>query len=145
MKIAVFGLGYVGLSNAVLLAQHNEVVAVDITAERVDMLNARHSPIVDEELERLLAESQLNLVATLDVTVALNGADYVIIATPTNYDTVTDKFDTSSVESVIAATIAVNRNATIVVKSRGWSTCCLVRPDGLAWTCQRKPSPFYRR
>ena len=117
MKIAVFGLGYVGLSNAVLLAQHNEVAAVDITAERVEMLNARRSPIVDEELERFLAEVPLNLTATLDPDEALAGADYVIVATPTNYDVDTNKFDTSSVEAVIATAIAVNRTATIVVKS----------------------------
>jgi UDPglucose 6-dehydrogenase len=117
MKIAVFGLGYVGLSNAVLLAQHNEVVAVDITAARVDMLNARRSPIVDEQLEHFLASVLLNVTATLDPAVALAGADYVIVATPTNYDVDTNKFDTSSVEAVIATTIAVNQTATIVVKS----------------------------
>ena len=117
MKIAVFGLGYVGLSNAVLLAQHNEVAAVDITAERVEMLNARRSPIVDEELELFLAEVPLNLTATFDPDEALAGADYVIVATPTNYDVDTNKFDTSSVEAVIASAIAVNRTATIVVKS----------------------------
>jgi UDPglucose 6-dehydrogenase len=117
MKIAVFGLGYVGLSNAVLLAQHNEVVAVDITPERVAMLNARQSPIVDEELQHFLAEKPLNLTATLDPAEALAGADYVIVATPTNYDVETNKFDTSSVEAVISTAIAHNRNATIVVKS----------------------------
>ncbi|OWK29973.1 nucleotide sugar dehydrogenase [Sphingomonas mucosissima] len=117
MKIAVFGLGYVGLSNAVLLAQHNQVVAVDITAERVDMLNACRSPIVDEELQRFLVDVPLNLTATLDPKEALTGADYVIVATPTNYDVDTNKFDTSSVEAVIATTLAVNRTATIVVKS----------------------------
>ena len=117
MKIAVFGLGYVGLSNAVLLAQHNEVVAVDITAARVEMLNARCSPIVDEELERFLTSVPLGLSATLDPAVALDGADYVIVATPTNYDVTTNKFDTSSVEVVIATAIALNRTATIVVKS----------------------------
>ena len=117
MKIAVFGLGYVGLSNAVLLAQHNEVAAVDITAERVEMLNAKQSPIVDEELQRFLADVPLNLTATLDPAKALDGADYVIVATPTNYDVDTNKFDTSSVEAVIATAIAVNRTATIVVKS----------------------------
>ena len=117
MKIAVFGLGYVGLSNAALLAQHNEVVAVDITAERVAMLNARQSPIVDAELETFLAERELNLTATLDPEIALAGADFVIVATPTNYDVDTNKFDTSSVEAVIRAAIAVNRDATIVIKS----------------------------
>jgi len=117
MKIAVFGLGYVGLSNAVLLAQHNEVAAVDITAERVEMLNARKSPIVDAELEEFLASKPLNLTATLDPAEALAGADYVIVATPTNYDVQSDKFDTSSVEAVIRTASALNPAATIVIKS----------------------------
>ncbi|MFC0205015.1 nucleotide sugar dehydrogenase [Novosphingobium soli] len=117
MKIAVFGLGYVGLSNAVLLAQHNEVVAVDITAERVEMLNARKSPIVDTELEEFLATWPLNLRATLDAREALAGADYVIVATPTNYDVDTNKFDTSSVEAVIQTAIDADSSATIVIKS----------------------------
>jgi UDPglucose 6-dehydrogenase len=117
MKIAVFGLGYVGLSNAVLLAQHNEVAAVDITAERVEMLNARQSPIVDAELEEFLASKPLNLTATLDPQTALAGADYVIVATPTNYDVESDKFDTSSVEAVIRTATAINPAATIVIKS----------------------------
>lgn len=117
MKIAVFGLGYVGLSNAVLLAQHNEVAAVDITPERVDMLNARKSPIVDAELEEFLATRPLNLTATLDPQQALVDADYVIVATPTNYDVGTNKFDTSSVEAVIQTAKAANPSATIVVKS----------------------------
>ncbi len=117
MKIAVFGLGYVGLSNAVLLAQHNEVVAVDITAARIEMLNARESPIVDAELEDFLATRSLNLTATLDARRALAGASYVIVATPTNYDAGTNKFDTSSVEAVIQTTIAANPEASIVIKS----------------------------
>lgn len=117
MKIAVFGLGYVGLSNAVLLAQHHEVIAVDIMAARVDMLNARRSPIVDAELEEFLAAHPLNLTATLDAPQALVGADYVIVATPTNYDVGTNKFDTSSVETVIRTAKAANPTATIVVKS----------------------------
>ncbi|MBB3957713.1 nucleotide sugar dehydrogenase [Novosphingobium sediminicola] len=117
MKIAVFGLGYVGLSNAVLLAQHNEVVAVDISADRVAMLNARHSPIADTELEEFLANRQLNLRATLDPREALADADFVIVATPTNYDVDTNKFDTSSVEAVISTAIDNNAKATIVVKS----------------------------
>lgn len=117
MKIAVFGLGYVGLSNAVLLAQHNEVAAVDITAARVEMLNARKSPIVDEELEAFLATKPLNLTATLDPQAALDGADYVIVATPTNYDVQSDKFDTSSVEAVIRTATQFNPAATIVIKS----------------------------
>lgn len=117
MKIAVFGLGYVGLSNAVLLAQNNEVAAVDITPERVDMLNARKSPIVDEELETFLATRTLDLTATLDPKVALANADYVIVATPTNYDIETNKFDTSSVEAVIKTATSHNPTATIVIKS----------------------------
>lgn len=117
MKIAVFGLGYVGLSNAVLLAQHHEVVAVDISADRVAMLNARKAPIVDSELEAFLANKPLNLTATLDAAEALKDADFVVVATPTNYDVDTSHFDTSSVEAVIRATIAANPTATIVVKS----------------------------
>lgn len=117
MKIAVFGLGYVGLSNAVLLAQHNEVAAVDISADRVDMLNARKSPISDAELEDFLANRPLNLRATLSPDEALAGADYVIVATPTNYDVETNKFDTSSVEAVIKTAMELNPKATIVVKS----------------------------
>ncbi|PNU04341.1 nucleotide sugar dehydrogenase [Novosphingobium guangzhouense] len=117
MKIAVFGLGYVGLSNAVLLAQHNEVVAVDISQRRVDLLNSGISPIVDAELEQFLSEKVLNITATLDAEAALEGADYVIVATPTNYDVGSNKFDTSSVESVLKVAIAVNPTATIIVKS----------------------------
>ena len=117
MKIAVFGLGYVGLSNAVLLAQRNEVTAVDISTDRVAMLNARKSPIVDAELEEFLATRPLNLTATTDPQQALAGADYVIIATPTNYDVDSNKFDTSSVEAVIETAKAANPKATIVIKS----------------------------
>ncbi|MCY1669472.1 nucleotide sugar dehydrogenase [Novosphingobium sp. SL115] len=117
MKIAVFGLGYVGLSNAVLLAQYNEVAAVDISADRVTMLNARQSPIDDAELEEFLATRPLNLTATLDPAEALAGATYVIVATPTNYDVETNKFDTSSVELVIATARDLNPDATIVIKS----------------------------
>jgi UDPglucose 6-dehydrogenase len=117
MKIAVFGLGYVGLSNAVLLAQHNEVVAVDILAERVEMLNARRSPIVDAEIEDFLATRPLSLTATLDYKQALVGADFVIVATPTNYNADSNKFDTSSVETVIKTVLDAGSDATIVVKS----------------------------
>jgi UDPglucose 6-dehydrogenase len=117
MKIAVFGLGYVGLSNAVLLAQHHEVVAVDISADRVEMLNARKSPITDVELEQFLGNRPLDLTATLDPQQALVGADYVIVATPTNYDVESNKFDTSSVEAVIQTASAANAEATIIVKS----------------------------
>ncbi len=117
MKIVVFGLGYVGMSNAVLLAQYNDVVAVDISVERVAMVNARTSPIVDVELETFLAERPLKLSATTDATVALAGADYVIVATPTNYDVETDKFNTASVEAVVERAVAVAPDATVVIKS----------------------------
>ncbi len=117
MKIAVSGLGYVGLSNAVLLAQHNTVTALDISAERVDMVNRRESPIVDAEIESYLADRELDLTAVTDPERAFADADYVIVATPTNYDPKTNYFDTSSVESVIRQVVAVNPRATIVVKS----------------------------
>ena len=117
MKIAVFGLGYVGLSNAVLLAQHNEVVAVDISEDRVAKLNARQSPISDAELEDFLANRPLDLRATTDAQEALAGADFAIVATPTNYDVDTNKFDTSSVRAVIATAIAASPTVTVIVKS----------------------------
>jgi len=117
MKIAVFGLGYVGMSNAVLLAQHNDVVAVDISEERVALVNDRKSPIIDAELERFLTERTLNLSATTDAAAALADADYVIVATPTNYDVQTDKFNTGSVEAVIKQAAAIAPDATIIVKS----------------------------
>jgi UDPglucose 6-dehydrogenase len=117
MKIVVVGLGYVGLSNAVLLAQHNEVIGVDISQERVDALNARKSPIIDAELSEYLAEKDLNLSASTDLTASLDGADFVIVSTPTNYDEKTNFFDTSSVETVIAQVTENEPNACIVVKS----------------------------
>lgn len=117
MKIAVFGLGYVGLSNAVLLAQHNEVVAVDISAERVAMVNARTSPIVDTELQDFLTSRELNLSATRDSQAALSDAKYVIVATPTNYDIDTNSFNTASVEAVITLAKTHAPDATVVVKS----------------------------
>jgi UDPglucose 6-dehydrogenase len=117
MKIVVVGLGYVGLSNAVLLAQHNEVIGVDISQERVDALNARKSPIIDSELSEYLAEKDLNFSASADLQVSLNGADYVIVSTPTNYDEQTNFFDTSSVEAVISKVIENEPSACIVVKS----------------------------
>jgi len=117
MKIAVAGIGYVGLSNAVLLAQNHQVTAVDVTKERVDMINARECPIVDAELEAFLSEKPLQLEATLDAETAYRDAEFVIIATPTDYDTDNNYFDTSSVEAVIGQVLAVNPQATIVIKS----------------------------
>ncbi len=117
MKIAVAGIGYVGLSNAVLLAAAHDVIAVDISSERTEMVNAGRSPIADRDIEAYLANKSLRLRATTDATAAYEGADFVIVATPTNYDPQSNYFDTSSVEAVISAVIAVNRSATIVVKS----------------------------
>lgn len=115
--IAIAGTGYVGLSNAVLLAQHNEVYAVDIVPEKVELINQRKSPIADKEIEEYLAEKPLNLTATLDGAVAYAKAEYVVISTPTNYDEEKYHFDTSSVETVIEQVLAVNPQAVIVVKS----------------------------
>ena len=117
MKIVVVGLGYVGLSNAILLAQHNEVIGVDISQERVDALNARKSPIIDAELSEYLAEKDLNLSASVDLSSSVKGANYVIVSTPTNYDEKTNFFDTSSVEAVIIQVIKSEPDACIVVKS----------------------------
>jgi UDPglucose 6-dehydrogenase len=117
MKIVVIGLGYVGLSNAVLLAQHNEVIGVDILQDRIDALNARQSPIVDAELSEYLAEKELNLSASTDLKASVNGAEYVIVSTPTNYDDKANFFDTSSVEATISQVIESEPRACIVVKS----------------------------
>ena len=117
MKIVVVGLGYVGLSNAVLLAQHNAVIGVDIAQERVEAVNSRQSPFFDTELSKYLAEKELDLCASIDLTASLAGADYVIISTPTNYDDEKNFFDTSSIEVVISQVIKHEPNACIVIKS----------------------------
>lgn len=117
MKIAVVGTGYVGLSNAVLLAQHHDVVALDIDPAKVDQLNARVSPIDDVELQEYLATKDLTLTATVDKVAALDGAAFVIIATPTDYDEATNYFNTATVEAVIADVLAISPGATMVIKS----------------------------
>lgn len=117
LNITVVGTGYVGLSNAVLFARQHRVTSLDINAERVDLINSRKSPIADEFIEKALEEDQLNLVATVNAKDAYEKADYIIIATPTNYDSDTNYFDTSSIESVISQILPINSTATIIIKS----------------------------
>lgn len=127
MKITIPGTGYVGLSNAVLLAQHNQVVAIDIVPEKVALINARKSPIEDAELEDYLAHKPLNLRATLDKEDAYTGASFVIIATPTNYDEQTNYFDTRSIEAVVQDVMQHAPNARIALKMH--RTLTTVVPD----------------
>ena len=117
MKIVIVGLGYVGLSNAILLAQNNEVIGVDISQKRVDLVNERKSPIIDNEITNYLSKKDLNLYATSDLINSVIGADYVIISTPTNYDDITNFFDTSSIEAVIGAVLKAGSNACMVIRS----------------------------
>jgi len=117
LKITVAGLGYVGLSNAILLAQKNEVNAIDLDILKVTMVNNRVSPIIDDDIKKLFKNSNLNLTATTEAEIAYTGVDYVVIATPTNYDSSTNYFDTSSVEAVISDVVEINPHAVIVIKS----------------------------
>ena len=117
MKIAIAGTGYVGLSNAILLAQHNEVTAVDIIEEKVNLINNKKSPIVDKEIEAYLKEKELHLAATTDAEKAYSDADFIVISTPTNYDPDKNYFDTSSIEAVLDIIAKVNKKATVIIKS----------------------------
>lgn len=117
MRITIAGIGYVGLSNAILLAQHNEVIAFDIVSEKVEMINDRKSPICDREIEEYLKNKKLNLTATADKYTAFINAEYIIISTPTNYDPIKNYFDTRSVEDVITSVLSINPKAVMVIKS----------------------------
>ncbi len=117
MKIAIAGTGYVGLSNAILLAQHNEVIAVDIVPEKVELINNKISPIADKEIEEYLKNKELNLTATTDAEKAYSNAEYIVISTPTNYDPDKNYFDTSSIEAVLDIIVKVNNEATVIIKS----------------------------
>src|SRR5690606_33480079 len=117
MKITIAGIGYVGLSHAVLLAQHNQVIALDIVQEKVDMINNKRSPIIDNEVEEYLAAKELNLKATTDNSYAYKDADYVIISTPTDYDPEKNYYNTRTVEAVITNVLSINPDAIMVIKS----------------------------
>ena len=144
MKIVVVGMGYVGLSNSMLLAQHNKVIGVDISQELVDALNARKSPIIDNEIIEYLAKEDLNFHATTNLPDSVAGADYVIVSTPTNYDENKNSFDTSSVETVIEEVNKYEPNACIIIKStvpvgftdkindRLWSKAVVFSPEFLS-------------
>ena len=116
MNITVVGTGYVGLSNAILLAQHNKVVALDVVEEKVNMINNKKSPIADKEIEEYLATKELDLLATTDKEEAYRDAEFVVIATPTNYDDKKNFFDTSTVETVIEDVLALKPDATMIIK-----------------------------
>ena len=117
IKVTIVGSGYVGMSLAVLLAQHNDVVVLDVEASRVEKINNKQTTVVDAEIEAFLVEKELSLTATLDKQAAFEGASFVVIATPTNYNPDTNCFDTSSVDSVVADALALNADALIVIKS----------------------------